>query len=822
MSCSSSGCLLQNVPAREAAKSALCRGSRGPQACRAERTPQAPPPPSCGPRPKPKTVSELLREKRLREARASKAAQGPVVLPRQLLVSSPVVLQPALPLASPTPPATGPAVSESTLSRPRAPTAAGPSLTSGSWASAEDRGTPVLQALAFVPTSTVAVKAPTAPAASRAPALGPTQLPVSCHLSGLGQSQAPATSRKRGLPEAPPFLPAAPSPAPLPVQPLSLTPALGTHRGEACMAASTPLPVSWVLTAQGLLPMPGPAMAGLSRPAETFEPKGLLVTLSPSLTETPEGQGLASVAMELAPPSKTDLVTLSTPLPSQVPAAGVDSDMARAPEGHSSPGEAQAAGEIASKTVLVADHPGAESARPGPLPTPSRASPSSGPGGTPVSHSDPGGTRGPLDSEEQPPPRPGPEEGALDLGLVSQESEVAVRGWLRGQRGVSVPPLRGRLPYQPPALCSLRALAGLLLHKKALEHKAASLVPSGAASAPQASPGLLRGWLGDNPAYLLLKARFLAAFTLPALLATLPPRGVPTTLSAAACAYPDSGHEDLGELALSGGDRQPGCRTSGSPQARPAATSPVQVGGRGQSPRPTSLHPQLVGVGPAQGAGPGLGSPRRRTQCGFLRSRRLAPSRPAARGCWAAPVPLLGARRGRTWAPDVGCQPGLVAPSGGEPDTGSVHVHMCALARPRLSRGLCTCASGCGLRHRPLGRAACAGPAAPLPVSRRGTGCDTCPRALRLRVPRSPQQGRPCPCGAGRESWAASDPSCQVCEVVPGSVWWPSHFPSWGGSGHGAGGPSQGCGWGLRRPPCRFGPARAAGNAAFLPSCVLG
>ncbi|XP_015449745.1 snRNA-activating protein complex subunit 4 [Pteropus alecto] len=572
---STTGCLSQNVPARKAVKSTLCRGSRGLQACWPEPTPQAPPPASCGPRPKPKTVSELLREKRLREARASKAAQGPAALPPQLLVSSPVVLQPALPLVSPSPPATGPAVSESTLSGPGAPTAAGPS-TSGSWASAEDRGTPVLQALAFPPASTVAVKAPTAPAASRTPALGPSQLPMSCHLSGLGQSQAPATTRKQGLPEALPFLPAAPSPAQLPVQPLSLTPALGTHGGEARVAASTPLPVTWVLTTQGLLPVPVPAMAGISRPAETLDPKGLLVTLSPSLTETQEGQGLANIDVEPDPSSRTDLMTLSTPLPPQVPAAEVDGDMARAPKGHSSPGEAQAAGEIASKTALVADPPEAEPTRPSQLPTHGSAYPGSGPGGTLVSRSDPGKTRGPLDSERQPPPRLGPEKGALDLGLVSQESEVAVREWLQGQRGVCVPPLRSRLPYQPPALCSLRALAGLLLHKKALEHKAASLMPSGAARTPQASPGLLQGRLGDSPAYLLLKARFLAVFTLPALLATLPPRGVPTTLAAAARDHPEGDLEDLGELELSDGDGQPGCWTGGSPQDRPAASSPVQ------------------------------------------------------------------------------------------------------------------------------------------------------------------------------------------------------------------------------------------------------
>ncbi|KAM5259514.1 snRNA-activating protein complex subunit 4 isoform 2-T11 [Hipposideros larvatus] len=572
---STPGGLLQNVPAREAAKSASCRGNAGLQTCRAASTPQAPPPAACGPRPKPKTVSELLREKRLREARARKAAQGPVVLPPQLLVS-PVILQPPLPLASHGVPATGPAGPTSALSGPGAPAAASPS-TSGSWASAKDKGPPTLQALAIAPASTVAVTAPAGPAASRAPALGPGQVPLSCHLSNLGQSQAPATSRKQGLPEAPPFLPAAPSPTQMPVQPLSLTPALGTHRSGPHMAANAPLPVTLVLTAQGLLSVPMPAVVGLSKPAGTPDPKGLLVTLSSSVTETQAGQGLFSTDTESEPLSRTDLVIPSTPLPSQSPAE-VDSDRTCASGGLSSPGEAQVAGETGSQAAFLADHP---KAQPNQLPPRGSAGPENGLGGTLESPSEQGETRGPPDLERHATPRLGPEKGALDLGLLSQESEVAVREWLRGQRGVCMSPLRSRLPYQPPTLCSLRTLSGLLLHKKALERRAASLVvPRGAAGALHPSLGQLQ----CNPAYLLLKARFLATFTVPALLATLPPHGVPTTLSAAMSADPESEESEdakseddgLGQLELPDGHRQPGCRASGRPQEGPAATAPVQ------------------------------------------------------------------------------------------------------------------------------------------------------------------------------------------------------------------------------------------------------
>ncbi|XP_034871346.1 snRNA-activating protein complex subunit 4 isoform X1 [Mirounga leonina] len=559
-----------NPPAREAAKQSTGhKGSRGLQPCHAESSPPAPPPAPCGPRPKPKTVSELLREKRLREARARKAAApGAVALPPQLLLSSPLVLQPRLPQAPPTPEAPGPAATDTALSGPGIPAAVGLS-TSG-----KNERPSTLPVLDHTLASTEA-----APAASRAPV--PSRVLVSGHQGGLGQSQAPAASRKQGLPEAPLFLPAAPSPIQLPLQPLSLPPALGTLKGGPHVAASTPLPVTWVLTAQGLLPVP--AVVGLPGAAGTSGPKGLSVTLPSSLPGMQVGQGPrppglshpwqppANVDTDSDSLSRTDLSTLPMPCQSQS-SVEVGSDVARAPGGPF-PGEAQVAREIAvpripSQATLLADHPEAKPPWSSQPPLQAGTSPGSGPGGT-LGYPGPGGLTGPLGLERPPPPRPGPERGALDLDLLSQESEAAVRDWLRGQQGVCVPPLGSRLPYQPPALCSLRALSGLLLHKKALERRATSLVPSGAAGGLQASLGQVQRQLQDSPAYLLLKARFLAAFTLPALLATLSPHGVPTTLSVATRAEPES-EDDLGELELTDGCSPSGLRPG------PAATIPIQ------------------------------------------------------------------------------------------------------------------------------------------------------------------------------------------------------------------------------------------------------
>lgn len=243
-------------------------------------------------------------------------------------------------------------------------------------------------------------------------------------------------------------------------------------------------------------------------------------------------------------------------------------------------GEAQVAREISVPTMFSqADHPEAELPCPSQLPIDGSPGPRSNPGGTPRSPSGSPEPQGSLRLERPPPP--GPEKGTLDLQLLSQESEAAMREWLRGPQGACVPQLDSMLPYLPPTLCSLRVLSSLLLCKKALEHKAVSLVASRAAGArPEPQAGTLQALLGvvqrqlqDNPAYLLLKTRFLAAFTLPALLATLSPCGVHTTLSAIRVG-PESEDEDLlGELGLEDKVRQLGCTSS----RMQVATSPVQV-----------------------------------------------------------------------------------------------------------------------------------------------------------------------------------------------------------------------------------------------------
>lgn len=473
------GCL-PSMTGEQTAKRASHKGRPRLGSCRTEATPfQVPVAAPRGLRPKPKTVSELLREKRLRESHAKKATQA-LGLNSQLLVSSPVILQPPLLPVPHGSPVVGPATSSVELSVPVAPVMVS-SSPSGSWPvggiSATDKQPPNLQTISLNPPHKGTQVA--APAAFRSLALAPGQVPTGGHLSTLGQTST--TSQKQSLPKVLPILRAAPSLTQLSVQP----PVSGQP-----LATKSSLPVNWVLTTQKLLSVQVPAVVGLPQSVMTPETIGLQAKQLPSPAKTP--------AFLEQPPASTD--------------------------------------------------------------------------------TEPKGPQG-----QEIPPTPGPEKAALDLSLLSQESEAAIVTWLKGCQGAFVPPLGSRMPYHPPSLCSLRALSSLLLQKQDLEQKASSLAASQAAGAQpdpkagalQASLELVQRQFRDNPAYLLLKTRFLAIFSLPAFLATLPPNSIPTTLSPDVAVVSESDSEDLGDLELKDRARQLDCMAC-RVQASPAAPDPVQ------------------------------------------------------------------------------------------------------------------------------------------------------------------------------------------------------------------------------------------------------
>ncbi|KAK1876155.1 snRNA-activating protein complex subunit 4 [Dissostichus eleginoides] len=134
----------------------------------------------------------------------------------------------------------------------------------------------------------------------------------------------------------------------------------------------------------------------------------------------------------------------------------------------------------------------------------------------------------------------------FDSSLMFLESQEEVRDWLSGRGGVAAPGGRG-LPYLPPSVSSVRSLSALLRARRSLSYSSTKLLSRRSTPRrPPATPERGGGRLGStpplrdtqdaavtrqlvaerfsgNPAYQLLKARFLSCYTVPALLASLQP-----------------------------------------------------------------------------------------------------------------------------------------------------------------------------------------------------------------------------------------------------------------------------------------------------------
>ncbi|NXO03553.1 SNPC4 protein, partial [Rhinopomastus cyanomelas] len=507
-------------------------------------------PPAQGQRQKPKTVSELLREKRLRESQAKKAVERTVFLAPQMLVSGPLIIQHQLQqMIPPAQAGSKPAASGCVSSQgqcaaaplPALPSVAGststvvledhsPSVPESRESPGASQGTElqpmsvVLQNQAFVPPQITLVPLGVESGTNKLS----LSAPVTCELSSNGQQQ----------------------------QPVNLLPALVSPQTGSPLIPSSILPLTWVVTPQALLPATvqtvvgvpqgPPAPAAVSQTTVTSSGLGAppvaagASTPHPSSAEakapsTPlaEGLGLGKTA-----DCSTVLLTVTSVSPG-CPAPSVSSAAPACSGGFS-----KASNSPAAQTALPAN-----GATPCAVPLPQAQLPAipddNIPGNSdssaaqaledrPVSSK--AGSAQPADSPSQP-TTASAEKNQLDFSLISLEDEQLVKEWLSGKRGVRVPSLQKKLPYLPPFLCNLKILSKLLLQKAALEEQAACLLPPAAGQGEGAGVGLhtieelVQQKLGDNPAYLLLKARFLAAFTLPAVLATLPPPKVTTTLS---------------------------------------------------------------------------------------------------------------------------------------------------------------------------------------------------------------------------------------------------------------------------------------------------
>ncbi|NXC08378.1 SNPC4 protein, partial [Orthonyx spaldingii] len=505
------------------------------------------PPSAPGQKQKPKTVSELLREKRLRESQAKKAMQRTVLVASQVLVSGHLIIQhPAQQII------------------PSAQAGSKPAAAAGT--ESQVQGAPV-------PTRT--------PAAGSAAALVPENHSSAVPETGEspGCSQGADLQSKKELKEQ--ALESSPEGGVFPVtcelksngpqqRPVSLLPALVTPQAASPVIPNSLLPFTWVVTPQALLPsavqpvvgVPRgmPSAAGRSRCQTTVNSSGNVSALGgapgPAGANSPhsssaETQGPSS-QLAGAPLGKDDQSTVLLPVPS-----GCTSVSAVTParsDGSSTapdPSAAPAASPALCAMVLPQTQPPASTRGSNSQPVPSLGtSRSSGCSGAQALKNRPIASKPPSADVPPQPSTSSAEKNLLDFSLVSLEDEEVVKEWLSGKRGVQVPSLQTRLPYLPPSLCNIKTLSKLLVQKAALEEQAASLLPSeasgdgGTQDVFHAIGELVQQKLGDNPAYLLLKARFLAAFTLPAVLATLPPPRVTTTLSASRMPHEESDDEE--------------------------------------------------------------------------------------------------------------------------------------------------------------------------------------------------------------------------------------------------------------------------------------
>lgn len=468
--------------------------------------------------PKPKTVSELLREKRLREWKAKRALPKRVILAPQLLLPPSVLIQPpapAGPCSLPTP-ANSPSLLPS-CSPAGAPTPPPGSSGQGSWALSQEpvggtegsrgkgasagskegvlrkdsRGAPKQPPL---PSQGLAAKPPTLVASPNPTRMGPGAKKTP-HLASAACALGPAGSQQRSVKLVPPLVALPPS----------------SHQ-----ATPQILPVTWLLTAQGLVPVTVVSLPSPGQASATSSP-----AVSPGLGQAAE-----------ASPGSAGPVAAGQPLPGAF-ASGLRGDGRPDPALPPAPLAPAVSTALPPTCPLLLPLPGASV---GSVQSSAQEAPNCA---MRNSHHPavPQGTRAPPEKACPPPPLLQEEKATPDYSLLSLEEVAAVKEWAKGGSGPRAPSLETSLPYLPPFLCSLKTLSALLLNKAALEQTAACLVtPEGHQETRQqldleALREVVHQRLRQNPAYQLLKARFLAAFAVPAALAVLPPPRMTTTLS---------------------------------------------------------------------------------------------------------------------------------------------------------------------------------------------------------------------------------------------------------------------------------------------------
>ncbi|KAM4696039.1 snRNA-activating protein complex subunit 4 [Rhinophrynus dorsalis] len=494
--------------------------------------------------PKPKTVFELLREKRLQESRDQRAAKK--ALPQKVLVPQPVVMSPR--------PATN---NQQTVVLPLSPSPAVKSI----W--------PVMP---FSPLPACQIMTPNNLVTNPMSSDHQKTLTGSVRFSGtLGSPNnlvstgfpcpAPGMSSSQGLPQ---------QQTSITLMPTVLSPANNSN---------TTVPFTWIVTPHGIVPLSVQSLgfpsqvqhvlphssdgASSSGSVSGTDGQALTVQLS-SKSKVPENQNRDSpiVSRESSgsyssrntsaflhkPPvvskktpstdkpvdqrsdvplaSDTHSPQLSAPLPSTHGSSSFASsyqtltNLNRSPQ---DPSESTVQPALTPKKypvvriakILPISQPAvgdvSKTVTPAPSPAPSYVPQS------PVSNTD---------------------KNILDWSLVSLEEEGRVKDWFEGKQGVHVQTLNNGMAYLPPSICTLKTLSRLLLQKSALEENSFRLVPPtegenvlSSTEKMEIISDMVDKRLKDNPAYLMLKQRFLSAFTFTGLLAVAPPGRYKTTVS---------------------------------------------------------------------------------------------------------------------------------------------------------------------------------------------------------------------------------------------------------------------------------------------------